>query len=188
MAKRCRYQSGDIFAMPLDNGQYCIGVIARGGERGRAGIVAYLFPFLFDKVPALIDLTELVPGRAKRSMLASSLYLKDGRWPILGRVPDWNPERWPIPDFAELSSSGVPLRRVRYSERDLVTVIGEWPLTTDDVSLSDSDLYGARAAEIRMTIELLGEDAVDESRTFTNNPVAQEAVRKLHKKEWGKPN
>ena len=81
---RFRYQEGDWFAVPLGCGGYAVGIIAR---RGRAASCSGSFfgPRHRD-IPSLTQLEALRPDGAILVGKFGHLGLKDGTWPILGRL------------------------------------------------------------------------------------------------------
>jgi hypothetical protein len=62
VATRVRYGEGDWFAVPLDEGGFCVGVVARANRSGV--LLGYFFgPKRLD-VPTLAELTALKAGDA----------------------------------------------------------------------------------------------------------------------------
>src|SRR5512139_197889 len=147
MTTRLAYVEGDAFGVPLDDGSYAVCVVARRG----AGLLAlgYFFAPRRDSVPTIEELGQLEPEAAFAVWRFSGLAIADGRWPRVGRVARWDRSRWPIPGSRAASSvlTGRPFR-VDHAD-DLVTETGRRPVSPEEFeSLSDDDIYGARAVEV----------------------------------------
>lgn len=113
------YQEGDWFAVPLEDGGYAVGLVARYRPAYRGTIFCYFFGPRRTELPTLSELQGLTPEDAVDVTLVSDLGLLQGLFPILGRSPDWDPERWPFPLFTGFSNwdhIGIIQRR---SEDDL---------------------------------------------------------------------
>lgn len=87
---------GSIFLVPLLNGGYTLGLVARHYKHGT------LFYFFKEKYATKI---EKIPIEAIRK--DNILWVKQGgdgafikhTWPILGVLPKWDKDEWPIPVF-----------------------------------------------------------------------------------------
>ena len=100
MKKRSRklpYQEGAWFAIPLEQGGYATGVVARCTGDGTT--LGYFFGPKRDKVPTIDEMTHLAHKDALKVMQFGDLGLIDGSWPVIGRLPDWDRAQWPIPIF-----------------------------------------------------------------------------------------
>jgi len=95
--KRPKYGEGDWFAVPLRDGGYATGIIARMNPNGV--LLGYFFGPRHDDVPVLADVYHLVAENACLVGKFGHLGLKDGTWPILGCLSVWDRDLWPMPVF-----------------------------------------------------------------------------------------
>jgi hypothetical protein len=93
---RARFGEGDWFAVPLREGGFAAGVIAR---RDGSLLLGYFFGPCRRQVPALGDVAGLGPGDAVLAGKFGYLGIREGRWPLLGRLAGWDRRDWPIPVF-----------------------------------------------------------------------------------------
>jgi Regulator of ribonuclease activity B/Immunity protein 26 len=95
---KLNYSEGIWFAVPLDSGGFGVGIVARATKKGPV-ILVYLFGPKREAVPSLSEVAGLDPSAAVTVLRIGDLHLIDGTWPILGRSPTWQRERWPMPLF-----------------------------------------------------------------------------------------
>lgn len=91
-----KYHEGDWFAVPLTEGGFGLGTVARA--RG-AAVLGYFFGPRRPEQPTLADAATCEPSGAILIGTFSHLGIKRGDWPLLGRLPDWQREAWPMPVF-----------------------------------------------------------------------------------------
>jgi hypothetical protein len=95
---RGSFSEGTVFAVPLRTGGLATGVLGRAGSSG------ILFGFFFGprrkQLPRLESLGDLTPVDAVLIGRFGDLGLRNGRWPVLGTLPNWDRSRWPMPAFA----------------------------------------------------------------------------------------
>ena len=101
---RLPYIEGDWFAVPLRDGGWAAGRVARMPPRPKRGIhlLGYFFGPRRDRVPTLDEIMGLEPEAAISVERFHDLGLVEGRWPVLGGGgPGWAGERdrWPMPAF-----------------------------------------------------------------------------------------
>ena len=138
-------EEGSWFAVPLPTG-FAVGLAARISE---PVMLAYFFGPVRQHVPALGDLRGLEPSSAVRVLRVSTMAIRDTQWPTIGRHPDWQREKWPIPDFIRREPPALSKRAwvVRYSDDDPSLVISETPASEANGGLESDGLYGTAAAE-----------------------------------------
>ncbi len=147
------YSEGSVFLVPLRNGGYARGVVARATHEGK-GLFGYFFgPRL--AVPEDITFDDLHPANAVLRVMFGDLGLINGQWPVCGLIPNWNRANWPMPDFVRRDPLGKrkPVL-VRYSDTDPMRIEAEYPVD-DDKGLATDSLSGYGAVEIKLT-KLLG--------------------------------
>ena len=147
------YSESSVFLVPLRNGGYARGVVARASPKGK-GVLGYFFgPRLSSTDDAVWD--DLEPAKAILRIRFGDLGLINGEWAIFGKVPSWNRSEWPTPDFVRRDPLGrsKPVL-VRYSDDDPMRIEAEYRIEDDSGMLPDS-AYGYGAVEIELT-KLLG--------------------------------
>jgi hypothetical protein len=147
------YSEGSVFLVPLTNGGYARGVVARASRRGR-GLLGYFFG---PRLPSMnaVTLDDLKPTYTVLRVIFGDLGLINGKWPVAGIIPDWDRSQWPMPDFVRRDPLGR-LRPVlvRYCDNDPMRIEAEYPID-DDSGLPSDSAYGYGAVEIELT-KLLG--------------------------------
>lgn len=145
------YSEGSVFLVPLRNGGYARGVVARTSLEGKV-----LFGYFFG--PRLVStdvagLHGLNPGDAILRVVFGDLGLIKGEWPIYGTVPNWQRSEWRMPDFVR-RAPGLKPKVVRYADADPTRVEAEYEID-NDFGLATDSLFGYGALEIKLT-KLLG--------------------------------
>lgn len=116
MTPELPYDEGDLFAVPLPGGGYAVGVVARMDRKGV--LLAYFFGPRSERLPPLPHLGEV---RALDAILVQRLGdvgLVDGDWPIIGHLPSWRREEWPMPAFGRHEELTDRYFRVEYADDD----------------------------------------------------------------------
>jgi len=78
------YREGSWFAVPLRQGGFGLGLVARATEEGKV-IVCYFFGPRRETVPVLADARHAKASDAVRVARVGDLFLLRGQWPIIGR-------------------------------------------------------------------------------------------------------
>jgi hypothetical protein len=117
MAKRVRYSEGDWFAVPLPSGGYATGVVSRVGPKRRV-VFGYFFGPRRRAIPALDDIKRYKPAGAVLVGRFGDLSLTDGTWPMIGRAPNWNRTKWPMPHFKRVDEDERRYWEEIYSDDD----------------------------------------------------------------------
>ncbi len=96
--RRLPYDASTCFSFAISETECAVGVVAR--SNGRGTILVYFFaPWRTDV--ALADLTALTPAHATLVCRAGDLGLLEGKWRILGPLPGWVRDGWPVPVFGQ---------------------------------------------------------------------------------------
>jgi hypothetical protein len=143
MAKsKVKFQEGDVFAVPLDEGGYILGIIVRNNKIAPLG---YFFKKVYPEVP---DNCEL--DLSKDSLLTAVVFgvigLARGEWPIIGRVEGFQRKDWPVPLFQKEMLDSVGSYAVEYSDDDFTNPVGVHRLPEEEVAkLPPVGLFGYQA-------------------------------------------
>lgn len=145
------YREGDWFAVPLGDGRYVLGRIAR---HYRGIVFGYFFLPPYDRVPTLAEAGGRSAADASTQMLFSHLDLRDGVWPVVGQAGGWDPAAWPLVEFErrlEVPGRGDVLYAVRYDEHDLSREVSSERIDPAEAGKRPEDaLSGAGAAVVRL--------------------------------------
>jgi len=144
------YKEGTWFAVPLRQGGYAVGRVARHAPEGKI-ILVYLFGPKRERVPTLDELDHLEPHEAVKVIQAGDLGLLDGTWPIIGDSSCWERERWRIPAFIRRDDLSRTAWRVIYADDDPNTVVTEERTPYETTELEPNSLHGHKAAEIYLS-------------------------------------
>jgi hypothetical protein len=148
------YHEGSIFLVPLRNGGYARGVVARASPKGR-GLFGYFFGPRLASIRSLA-FEDLIPSKAVTRLHFGDLGLINREWKICGEIQNWDRSEWPMPDFVRRDPLGkIKPRLVRYSDTDPNKILEEYPVD-DDSGLEVDSLSGYGAVEIKLS-KLLGQ-------------------------------
>jgi hypothetical protein len=146
------YSEGAVFAVPLRNGGYARGVVARAGPEGKV-LFGHFFGPRLDSVDQ-VNLEGIEPGKSILSVIFGDLGLINGEWRLIGSMPNWQRGAWSMPDFVRRDPIGKRAWRVRRSDVDPLKIESEVPVEFDtDLPPNLSSGYGA--VELKLT-KLLG--------------------------------
>lgn len=150
MTKKVRYAEGDWFAVPLREGGYAVGVVARANPK--AALLGYFFGPPQAEVPRLEHVADLKPGDAVLVGKFGHLGIIGGTWPILGRVDGWDRDEWPMPVFVRYEELTGRSFHVFYDENDPNRLLREEQIApgTDEQGPKDG-LMGAGFVEKVLT-------------------------------------
>lgn len=144
-------QEGQFFLLPVERGQFAVGLIARAPRRGGV-LLGYFFgprrqlepsnEWLFARTPQ----QSILVGRFKDSPIFR------GEWRLLSVMPNFSRAVWPVPAFHRFEgsvtyvpgASTVTDWRVEYSDENMVTPVNEKPAEGADLSLQEDLVYDPR--------------------------------------------
>lgn len=149
MPKKLPYAEGDCFVLPLRDGGFARGVVAR--LDGRGVVCGYFFgPTLSAVSEAIVDAT-VQPEKAALIARFGDLGLLKGAWKLIGRIPDWDRAKWRVPGFLHLDEGGDG-GFVRYYDDSMVFTQEERvEVSAVSPNVPRDALLGFGAAEIRLT-------------------------------------
>src|SRR4051812_2435383 len=107
-----KYRIGDWIAVPLPDGTWAMGRIARG-KRGI--LLGYFFGPRRRTVPRLDELQHLRADAAEYVTAFGDMGLRKEEWPVLGGHEDFDPTAWPMPGFRGGFSKGQ-YWRIEYAD------------------------------------------------------------------------
>jgi hypothetical protein len=149
MAK-VRYCEGDWFAVPLRDGGFAVGLIARTNPGGV--LLGYFFGPLRSNAPKLEDVAGLSPGDAVLVRKFGHLGIIQGRWSRLGRLHDWDRRDWPTPAFVRYEELTGRSFWVFYDDNDPNRLLREEQVARGEAEQAPKDgLMGANFAENVLT-------------------------------------
>lgn len=94
------FSEGDVFAVRLGAiDRWAAGVISRTSARWPNLILAHFFPHVPRQRPGDFRLPKMSVQDAVFVCRVSDLALRDGDWPVIGSLPDFSREFWPMPQF-----------------------------------------------------------------------------------------
>lgn len=152
MSKALNYHEGTWFGVPLRQGGFAVGLVARATTQGKV-ILCYFFGPRRQAVPALSEVERLKPSDAIRVLRVGDLSLIRAEWPIIGIASSWKRLDWPIPPFVRRDDLSRKAWRVHYSDFDPNAIDHEEPEKYESV-LERDGLFGSGAAELMLTKEL----------------------------------
>lgn len=144
------YREGSWFAVPLLDGGYAWGMVARLAPASRI-MLAYLFG---PRLPQLLSLDQLdlfAPEQAVRVLRVGDMALASGHWPVLGASQQWQAVRWPVPQFLRRAHSLQRAWRVTYADADPSRTEREEAVPYDTPGLEADSLYGYGSVELLLT-------------------------------------
>ena len=148
------YAEGDVFAVPLRDGGYAVGVVARMDSRG--SVLGYFFGEHYDEPPALAEISDLNPVDNIWIKIFGDLGLIRGKWPVLGQLSGWSRERWPMPSFGRHEELTDRYFCVEYADDDPNSQPREREISQAEFAyLPEDGLAGFGFVETRLTT-LLG--------------------------------
>lgn len=144
-----QYREGTCFAVPLRDGDFALGVVARANT-----VDGVLLLYLFGPRRNDVDIEEirtLEPRVALKIVRAGDLALVNGTWRVLGEIPGWTRSAWPVPTFHRTEEPGGRTWVLEYADDDPNRVVRE-QRSDDSRGKGERDaLYGAGAVELLLT-------------------------------------
>jgi hypothetical protein len=140
------YREGTWFAVPLHNGCFAAGLVARATNRGRSILCYFFGPY--QAIPPLNELSSLSARDSLLAVMVGDLALMEGKWPVIGRMPSWKRGEWMMPLFIRREPISEKVWLVHRSDSDPSKVVREELLADPPPdNLRHDSLYGSGAAE-----------------------------------------
>jgi Immunity protein 26 len=143
---------GAFFAIPIDPGQFGVGLIARAPRRGGI-LLGYFFGPRRVRAPETSWMESRLPAHAVLVARFRDQALFRGQWPLLHRWGGFDRSQWPVPPFHRFDGSvtlspgaiAVTDWRVEYGDDNLITPVDEQPAFGPDLRLDDDAVFDARS-------------------------------------------
>lgn len=133
MAKKLNYAEGDCFSVPLREGSFALGVIARMNSKGV--VFGYFFGPKVDDV-GLLDPTSIeLDSHVLMGQFGDLGFLK-GDWKVVGKVADWSRDTWVMPPCLRWESGESKAMLCTYDENSL-KAIAEKEVLVSDIAVKD---------------------------------------------------
>jgi len=147
------YKEGTYFALPLRDGGFAIGLVARATPEGKV-ILCYFFGLRRSSVPAISELMSLTADQALHVFRVGDLNLLNGKWPIIGQLASWKRSEWPMPPFKRSDELSRKAWKVIYFDVNPNQILREEPEPYESLVQRDAVL-GAGAVEMVLTKSLM---------------------------------
>lgn len=143
------YREGSWFAIPLGNGGYATGLVARLSPQGKV-MLAYLFGPTHWTRPTLADVQELTPADALKVIRTGDVAVANGRWPVIGNMLDFRREEWPVPMFIRRADALKRAWQATYAD-DPAKPEREVSVPYETQGLESDSLFGYGSTELLMS-------------------------------------
>jgi hypothetical protein len=151
MARRkLPYKEGDWFSVPLRNGGFAVGLIARARRTGKI-LFGYFWGPKRDQLPKSEELQHLQPQEAVFMCRFGDLGLMNRKWEIIESSQVWQRGNWPMPPFVREDCISGKKKKIYYAEDDPGCEITKESCNQDCLLLPEDSLYGYGAVEIVLT-------------------------------------
>jgi Immunity protein 26 len=159
-----KVQEGNVVSIPLTDGRFAVGVLARvetARPRKPYGIFVYFFgPYLSSDI-SQNRISALESSKAILCLKTSALDIYREIWKTVGRIEPWDRKAWPLPELFQNNLGSNIFYKVRLDERDLVTQTQRTRMLNDG-GLTTNDLYGSGAAQVELSKKMNGLNSVDD--------------------------
>jgi hypothetical protein len=147
---RQNYAVGDWFAVPLRDGGFAVGLIARAHPGGV--LLGYFFGPKRAEIPRLDEMEGLKAVDAVLVRKFGHLGLVGKKWPRLGQLEGWDLREWPMPVFVRYEELTGRSFRVFYDENDPNKLIRKEQVPPGEAEQGPKDgLMGVEFAEAILT-------------------------------------
>lgn len=152
--KKLPYEEGTWFAVPLEQGGFATGVIARMAPKGKL-LFGYFFGPRRADVPKLKDVEDQQPKEAVSIDRFGDFGLYKKTWPIIGKSDHWIREIWPMIPFYRIEPILGKKYKIIYDNQDPSITVSEVLLPDSAEVEWTSGLAGSGLVEVRLS-RLLG--------------------------------
>jgi len=115
--KKLPYEEGSWFLVPMGKNAFVPGLIARMAPEGKV-LLGYFFGKVFREIPSVKAMDQFQEKDAVKIHRFGDLGLINGEWPILGRLPLWNRNDWPMPAFMQVEPISNRVWKIEYPDEN----------------------------------------------------------------------
>ena len=171
--RKINYKEGDCFSVPLrvgedyaptgERGGYARGVVVR--MDGRGGVFGCFFGPKVKRIGQVRVDGDLIPDNAVYSTIFGDLGLLEEKWNIIGSIPDWSRDKWPMPQvFLHHDFVDEEIGFLRVYDEDTLDFVGEQKVSLSEIDADihprdGDDGYGAVEIVLTRLLALLDEAA-----------------------------
>jgi hypothetical protein len=145
------FHEGQFFLLPVERGQYAVGLIARVPRRGGV-LLGYFFGPRRTTPPVADWLNALNPQQAAFVCRFKDSALFRGDWKLLGSLAGFDRAQWPVPPFHRFDASVTHVPggsevtdwRVEYGDDNLIVPRTETPAEAGDLKLGEDIAFDAQ--------------------------------------------
>jgi hypothetical protein len=145
-----RIAEGTLFAVPLQDTGYALGLIARCAPDCQR-LLAYFFGQRYPVVPKADETHQLTFQTAIDVAIITDLAFTMESWPLIGPFAKWNRANWPMPRFVRRPILGSINFLVEYDDDNPSEMVSETPLADDIPSLPTDRISGVRTTAARLS-------------------------------------
>ena len=143
-----KFPEGTWFAVPLRDGGFCRGLIARTNGTGIA--FGYFFGPKKATIEELPKVSALNPNDAILIGQFGDLGLLNGEWKVIDKNTHWDRTAWPIPQFIRVDEETNTATKTTFD--DNLEIISEESCDPSNANVFPEDsLMGYGFVEIRLT-------------------------------------
>jgi len=143
-----RMCEGMYFLLPVESGQFGVGLVTRAPRRGGV-LLGYFFGPRRTTAPTREWLESRVPPQAALVARFRDQALFRGEWRVLHTVESFQRDAWPVPAFHRFDGSitatpgatTVTDWRIQYGDDNLIMPAEERPATGADLRLREDTVY-----------------------------------------------
>ncbi len=142
------YPEGTWFAVPLRDGGFCRGLMARTDGEGRA--FGYFFGPKMTTIEELANISGLHPSDAILVGRFGDLGLLNGEWKVIEKDAQFDRTAWPIPPFIRVDEEANTAMKATFN--DNFEIISDEPCDPSLAKMFPKDsLMGYGFVEIKLT-------------------------------------
>jgi hypothetical protein len=146
-----KIEEGQFFLLPVERGQYAVGLVVRAPRRGGV-LLGYFFGPRRTTAPNDMWLNALHPQQSAFVARFKDSALFRGEWKLLCGLAGFSRSHWPMPAFHRFDGSATHVPggtavtdwRVEYGDDNLIVPSRETPAETADFKLGDDIAYDAQ--------------------------------------------
>lgn len=153
------YHEGAVFVVPLRDGGFAQGVVARAAVRGKI-VLGYFFGPRLDSIQDARANSRLHSGDAILIARFGDVALLRGTWEVIGEMRAWRRDEWPTVPFIRRDALTGAASKIEYDDDDPALERDVCPADDWETAAYFPDgMNGFGAVEIKLT-NLLGNSGI----------------------------